>query len=194
MLNFLKKIFLKPFKITNKDWEKYFAIIREKRRERSSELIGNFSQKGFDYIFYELIENADTKIVLFIKNYESIFDLSKFIALKAKCERFSRMNYGTIDLYTFDSEKDLRFIELENEFKCFKYTALEVKNLDEIKKCSNFILVDSSSYWLEENFTTYARTNISNEDEILKACCCFHDYKKTSKMYDFIRDVERQIQ
>lgn len=32
MLNFLKKIFLKPFKMTNKDWEKYFAIIREKRR------------------------------------------------------------------------------------------------------------------------------------------------------------------
>jgi hypothetical protein len=69
-----------------------------------------------------------------------------------------------------------------------------VENTDEIKKCSNFILVDSSSYWLEENFTTYARTNISNEDELLKACCCFHDYKQTSKLYDFIRDVERKIQ
>lgn len=196
MFNFLKKIFNnfmdKTFTMSEKDWQKYYQEIRKNNKEQNKCLIGNFSQRGFDYIYYELIESANNQIVFFIKDYNSIFDNVKFRTLEMMCKKFERC-HGIIDIYTFNSKKDERFLNLENTYKCIKYTALKTNNDTDLKKLNNFILVDSNKYWLEEAYTTFKRTNINNNEEFLKACCNFNDYNKTYELYDYIKHIERNI-
>lgn len=193
ILTNLKEINLFPkIKMTSHDWDKYFEEVRKNCRDKRNCIMGNFSQKGFNYVFYELIEHADRQLIFFIKDFESIFDDPKFRSLEMMCRKLNILG-GIIDVYTFNGEKDERFINLEKEFKCFKYTPLSVKDENSIKKLSNFILADSNAYWLEESFTTFRRTNITNDEEFFKACFNFGDYQKTYELYDYIRAVENII-
>jgi len=186
-INCLDNIIKKSCTMTDRDWEKYNNYIRQKSRDKENITIGNFSQKGFNYIFYELVENADSSLIFFIKDYESIFDDCKLNCLKIICKKFDRLR-GEIKIFTFNNEKNEKFLELEKEYKCFSYIPLKTTS----KKANNFIIADTKAYWLED-YTTMIRTDINNNNEFLKDCINFNDNKKAYDLYNIIRQIERTL-
>ena len=54
-------------KITDTDWEKYRQEVFYSAKNKRNFLIGNFSFKGFNYIFDALIENTEFKLVFLLK-------------------------------------------------------------------------------------------------------------------------------
>ena len=82
MFGFLKKLLIKfidnsvdSVKITDTDWEKYRQEVFYSAKNKRNFLIGNFSFKGFNYIFDALIENTESEssMVRNDMNYNGFF-------------------------------------------------------------------------------------------------------------------------
>jgi hypothetical protein len=192
MFSFLKKIGMKflesSLKMSDDDWIKYRAEIYECAKKRQDRLIGNFSEKGFEYIYDMMIQNTEFQIIFFIKNFESIFDKAKFTYFEYSILK-SRPNIRA-SIYTFSGDKDERFIELETKYEQFKYVPLIIN--DKNTFANNFIISDCFRYWIEEDYTSMKRTSLYN-NEPFKACCNFHDYNKVSKLLDYVDHIDNQI-
>lgn len=187
MFSFLKNLLIKfidnSVKMTDEDWEKYRQEIFYSAKYKRDFLIGNFSFKGFNYIFDALIENTEFKLVFFIKNFESVFNKSKFEFIEYRC-----LKRGiTVSIYTYDGKEDERFLDLSKKYYNFKYVPLKLKDG---AKTNNFILSDYHRYWLEEDESSIARNDMNNYKGFFKACTNFNDYEKVSKLMSIIEKID----
>ena len=172
----------------NKRQETYRQYICELSQKNENILIGNFSFKGFESIFEYLIANADFEIIIFVNNYDSIFNKLNFILFEQVVKKFEK-NKKTIKIYTYYGKKDKEFIELAKKYKCVTYIPL---NLVDNCKATNMILVDRKGYWLEESFTAMCRYTM-DENNKFKACANFCDAKTVRKLKEFIWDIDEQL-
>ena len=188
MFGFLKKLLIKfvdnsvdSMKITDTDWEKYRQEVFYSAKNKRNFLIGNFSFKGFNYIFDALIENTECKLVFFIKNFESVFDKSKFEFIEYRC-----LKRGiTVFVYTYDGKEDERFLELSKKYSNFKYVSLKLNN----GKTNNFIVSDYHRYWIEESESSMVRNDM-NYNGFFKACTNFYDYEMVNKLMSLIEKID----
>lgn len=185
MFGFLKKLLIKfvdnSVKITDTDWEKYRQEVFYSAKNKRNFLIGNFSFKGFNYIFDALIENTECKLVFFIKNFESVFDKSKFEFIEYRC-----LKRGiTVFVYTYDGNEDERFLNLSKKYSNFKYVSLKLNN----GKTNNFIVSDYYRYWIEESESSMDRNDM-NYNGFFKACTNFYDYEMVNKLMSLIEKID----
>ena len=172
----------------NKRQETYRQYIYELSQKNENILIGNFSFKEFESIFEYLISNADFEIIIFVNNYDSIFNKLNFILFEQVINRFEKQG-KTVKIFTYYGKKDKEFIDLAKKYKCVKYIPL---HLEDNSKACNMILVDKKGYWLEESFTSMERYTM-DESVPFKACANFCDAKTVRKLKEFIWDIDEQL-
>jgi hypothetical protein len=168
---------------------KYNKMILTSAEFKENKIYGNFSFEGLYFILENLFKLANFEILIFIRNYESVFTLDNYYTLRRAALRLQKNNRD-IYIYTFDGNKSERFKQLSDEFENVKYVPLKFNNENGIG--SNFIIVDQRSYWLEEDFTTMARTEITDKS-VIKACVNFNDTKRSAELIGWINDVNDEI-
>lgn len=189
MFKFIKKIF-----DSNRESRKLKRLntrrsyICELSQKNENILIPNFSFKEFEIIFEYLIFNAFFEIIIFVNNYDSIFNKLNFILFEQVINRFEKQG-KPVKIFTYYGKKDKEFIDLEKKYKCVEYIPLHLENNS---KACNMILVDRKGYWLEESFTSMARYTM-DESVPFKACANFCDTITVKKLNSFIIDIEEQI-
>jgi hypothetical protein len=96
-----------------KQIKRYFGNLKERYYEKhyrqyiakcanklENQLIPNFSFKGFNYILEKLLFSVKHELIIFIHNYDSIFDINQYKLLKIIVERIES-NSGKVKIYTF---------------------------------------------------------------------------------------------
>ena len=68
------------------DRRKYYAHIDDCFIKKSNNLIGNFTFEGFKYAVTSMLLNSKKSIVIFIKNYNCIFNNELFLILKDRLQ------------------------------------------------------------------------------------------------------------
>lgn len=164
------------------DIERWKRKIRKNSNEDINELIGNFSWEGFNEIFICLIQKTQRDMNIFINNFDTFFTDEMFYYFKHVLSEYESKDIKVF-LSTYDSEKDKRLLDLDDQFKCFTYIPVSCKNADEL---NNFIVVDCKSWWIEDLFSIYtrkiAKENGNTKYSFIKASVNFNDPLEASKL------------
>lgn len=192
---------MKIFKKIKEQIKNYFAYNSEKEydayqwkidtaaKELETNEILNFTSKGFDYIFENLVLQTSYDLVIFVKNYESMFDEHKLNLLKLIASKFDRVGDNKIRIYTYSGELSKQFSDLEINYKSVFYTPLNF--IDDID-ANNFIVSDKVSYWLEEHESAKTRNLLSDKIK-LKAKVNFKDASKSKELINYVNGIDRFI-
>ena len=174
---------------SEKDHKAYQYKIDTAAKELESNEILNFTSKGFNYIFEDIILQTSYDLVIFVKNYESMFDEHKLNLLKIIASKFDRVGDNKIRIYTYSGELSKQFSDLEINYKSVYYTPL---NFTDDIVANNFIVSDKISYWLEEHDTASIRNTISDKIK-LKAKVNFRDASKAKELINYVNRIDRFI-
>ena len=171
------------------DYKAYQYKIDTAAKEIESLEILNFTAKGFNYIFEDMILNTTNDLIIFVKNYKSMFDENKLNWLKLLARKFDRTGEDIIRIYTYSGESHSQLIKLTQEFNCIYYTPL---NFTDDIKANNFIVSDKISYWLEEHESAKNRTAISNNIKF-KAKVNFKDASKSKELVQYVNGIDKIV-
>lgn len=164
------------------DIERWKRKIHKNSNENINELIGNFSWEGFNEIFICLIQKTQRDMNIFINNFDTFFTDEMFYYFKHVLSEYESKDIKVF-LSTYDSEKDKRLLDLDDQFECFTYMPVSCKNVDEL---NNFIVVDCKSWWIEDPFSINARKivkeNSNAKYSFIKASVNFNDPLEASKL------------
>lgn len=188
-MNIFKKFFNLFTSDDNKSsFNDYRKAIFESASKSENRLYGTFSKEGFHCVFNEILNNSQLELIIFIKNFDSIFDEAVFNYFELICSKFEKQS-NKIEIYTFDGNVEHRFKELSQKYDCVFYQPLCVKKGGEAQ---NFIVSDRKSYWLEEVITTQIRNNL-NENCFIKGCVNFYDINKSFDLLNYINEIKQNI-
>lgn len=171
------------------DYKSYRWKIDTAANDLESLEILNFTAKGFNYIFEDMILGTSYDLIIFVKNYESMFDKNKLNWLKLLASKFDRAGVDIIRIYTYSGEANEQLIKLTQEFNCIYYTPLNFS--DDIEP-NNFIVSDKISYWLEEHESAKIRNLLSDKIK-LKAKVNFRDASKAKELINYVNGIDRFI-
>jgi hypothetical protein len=171
------------------DYKSYQWKIDTAAKELESLEILNFTAKGFNYIFEDMILNTTHDLIIFVKNYKSMFDENKLNWLKLLARKFDRTGEDIIRIYTYSGESHSQLIKLTQEFNCIYYTPL---NFTDDIEANNFIVSDKISYWLEEHESAKNRTAISNNIKF-KAKVNFKDASKSKELVQYVNGIDEIV-
>jgi hypothetical protein len=174
---------------SEKDHDAYQYKIDTAAKELESNEILNFTSKGFNYIFEDIILQTSYDLVIFVKNYESMFDENKLNWIKLLASKFDRTGDNIIRIYTYSGEANEQLIKLTQEFRCVYYTPL---NFTDDIEANNFIVADKISYWLEEYESAKNRTTISNNIKF-KAKVNFKDASKSKELVQYVNGIDKIV-
>jgi hypothetical protein len=171
------------------DYKHYSVLIDYVSNELEDKEILNFTHKGFNYIFEDMILKTSYDLIIFVKNYECLFDANKVSWLKVLAEKFDRFGESTIRIYTYSGEISEEFKNLHLKYKSVYYTPLHFT--DDIE-ANNFIVSDKISYWLEEYDSAKVRN--SKIDNIkFKAKVNFKDTTKAKELVQYANKIDKNV-
>lgn len=172
-------------------FNEYTNAIFESANKLENKLYGTFSKDGFYFTFNTLLDISNFELIIFIKNFDSIFNDVLFNYFDLICNKFEKQ-LNKIEIYTFDGNPDSRFIELSEKYKCVQYQPLKLKDKGEAQ---NFIISDRKSYWLEESLTTMMRNSFDETDKFnfIKGCVNFNDVNRSFKLLKYLNEIKENI-